>query len=89
MGKIPSVQLQKLVDRIPSRIFEVIKANDGSTKYLIKNLPSYSIVLLIGLVSLSKQNFKTKHKYEYTYKNELKFLRTLNLSVFIPYLSYV
>ena len=31
--KIPSVQLQKLVDRMPSWIFEVIKANSGSTKY--------------------------------------------------------
>ena len=31
--KIPSVQLQKLVDSMPSRIFEVIKANDRSTKY--------------------------------------------------------
>ena len=33
MGKIPSVQLQKLVDCMPSRIFLVIKANGGSTKY--------------------------------------------------------
>ena len=33
MGKIPSVQLQKLVDSMPSRIFEVIKANGGSSKY--------------------------------------------------------
>ena len=31
--KIPSVQLQKLVDSTPSRIFEVIKANSISTKY--------------------------------------------------------
>ena len=31
--KIPSAQLQKLVDSMPSRIFEVIKANGGSTKY--------------------------------------------------------
>ena len=33
MGKIPLVQLQKLVDSMPSRIFEVIKANSESTKY--------------------------------------------------------
>ena len=31
--KIPSVQLQKLIDSMPSQIFEVIKANGGSTKY--------------------------------------------------------
>ena len=30
---IPSVQFQKLVDSMPSRIFEVIKANGRSTKY--------------------------------------------------------
>ena len=61
-GKIPSVQL-KLVDSMPSRIFEFIKANDGSTKYQIKNLPLYSIVLRIGLIFMSKQNFKIKHKW--------------------------
>ena len=33
MGKIPSVQLQKLIDSMPSRIFDVIKANGGYTKY--------------------------------------------------------
>ena len=33
LEKIPSVQLQKLVDSMPSQIFEVIKANSGSTKY--------------------------------------------------------
>ena len=33
MRKIPSVQLQKLIDCMPSRIFEVIKANGGSMKY--------------------------------------------------------
>ena len=32
-GKIPSVQLQKLVDCMPSWIFEFIKASSGSTKY--------------------------------------------------------
>ena len=57
-GKIPSVQLQKLVDSMPSQMFEVIKANSGSTKYWIKNLPLYFIVLLIGLIFMSKQNFK-------------------------------
>ena len=62
MGKIPSFQLQKLVDSMPREIFEVIKVNGGSTKYLIKNLPLYSIILLIGLISMSKQNFKIKHK---------------------------
>ena len=31
--KIPLIQLQKLVDSMPNRIFEVIKANSGSTKY--------------------------------------------------------
>ena len=31
--KIPLVQLQKLFDCMPSRIFEVIKANGRSTKY--------------------------------------------------------
>ena len=31
--KIPSVQLQKLVDSVPSQIFEAIKANVRSTKY--------------------------------------------------------
>ena len=35
--KILSVQLQKLVDSMPSRIFEVIKANGGSTKIRLKN----------------------------------------------------
>ena len=39
MGKIPSVQLQKQVDTMPNQILEVIKANGGSTKYQIKNLP--------------------------------------------------
>ena len=34
--KIPSVQLQKLVDSMPSQIFEVVKANGGSSKYQIK-----------------------------------------------------
>ena len=47
---------------MPSRIFEVIKANGGSTKYWIKNLPLYSIVLFIGLIFMSKENFKIKHK---------------------------
>ena len=61
-GKIPSVQLQKLVDSIPSRILYVIKANGGSTKYQIKNLPLYSIVLLIGLIFMLKQNCRMKHK---------------------------
>ena len=36
MGKISSVQLQKPVDSMPSQIFEIIKANSGSTKYQIK-----------------------------------------------------
>ena len=31
--KMPSVQLQKLFDNMPSQVFEVIKANSGSTKY--------------------------------------------------------
>ena len=31
--KLPSVQLQKLVESVHSWIFEVIKANSGSTKY--------------------------------------------------------
>ena len=31
--KITSVQLQKLVDSMPSRIFEFMKANGGFTKY--------------------------------------------------------
>ena len=35
--KISPVQLQKLADNMSSRIFEVIKANGGSTKHLIKN----------------------------------------------------
>ena len=48
--KISSFQLQKVVDSMPSRIFEVIKANGRSTKYWIKNLPLYSIVLFIGLI---------------------------------------
>ena len=39
--KIPSVQLQKLVDSIPSRIFEVIKANSRSRKYQVKNIYKY------------------------------------------------
>ena len=47
---------------MPSRIFEVIKVNGGSTKYQIKSLPLYSIVLLIGLILMSKRNFKTKHE---------------------------
>ena len=33
--KIPSGQIQKLVDSTPSRIFEVTKANGGFTKYWI------------------------------------------------------
>ena len=37
-GKIPSVQLQKRVDTMPSRILEVINANGGSTKYLKRNV---------------------------------------------------
>ena len=60
--KIPSVQLQKLVDSMPSRIFEVIKANSRSTKYQIKNLTLYFIVLLIDLIFMSKINSKIKHK---------------------------
>ena len=32
-GKIPSVQLQKLVDNMSSRIFEVIKANGESENF--------------------------------------------------------
>ena len=60
--KIPSVKRQKLVDSMPSQIFEVIKVNSGSTKYYIKNLPLYFIVLLIGLIFMSKQNFKIKRK---------------------------
>ena len=66
--KLLSVQLQKLADRMPNQIFEVIKAHGRSTKYQIKNLPSYSIVLLIGLIFMSKQNFKIKHKCKYTEK---------------------
>ena len=58
--KIPSVQLQELVDSMPSQIFEVIKTNRFN-KYSVKNFPLYSIVLLIGLIFMSKQNFKIKH----------------------------
>ena len=36
--KIASVQLQKLVDSKPSRIFKVIKANGGSKKILNKKI---------------------------------------------------
>ena len=61
MGKIPSVQLQKIVDSMRSRSFEVIKANGGSTKYSIKKFPLYSIVLLIGLIVMSKPNLKFKN----------------------------
>ena len=60
--KIHSAQLQKLGNSKPSLIFEVIKANAGSTKYWIKKLPLYSLVLLIGLIFMSKINFKIKHK---------------------------
>ena len=56
--KIPSAQLQKLVDSMPCRIFEVIKANGGSTKYSIKMLPLYSIVLLIDLYLCKKKKKK-------------------------------
>ena len=38
MWKIPSVLLQQLIVRMPSRNFEVINANGGSTKYQIKNV---------------------------------------------------
>ena len=31
--KIPLIQLQKRVDSMPRQIFEVIKANSGSTKH--------------------------------------------------------
>ena len=60
-GKITSVQFQKLVDSMPRQIFDVIKANGESSKYYIKSL-LYSIVLLIGLIFMSKQYFKIKHK---------------------------
>ena len=60
--KIPSVQLQKLVDSMLHWIFEVIKAKCGSTKYLKKTFPLYSIVLFISLIFMSKQNFKIKCK---------------------------
>ena len=33
MEKIPSLQLQKLIESKPSRIFEVIKGNGVFTKY--------------------------------------------------------
>ena len=62
MGKIPSIQFQKLVVWMPSRIFEIIKTTDGSTKYQIKNLLLYSIVLLIGFIFMLKQNFEIKNK---------------------------
>ena len=61
-GKIPSIQLQKLVHGMSSQIFEVIKYNGGSTKYWIKHLHLYSIVLPISLIFMSKQNFKIKQK---------------------------
>ena len=32
-GKIPFVQFQKLVDSMPTQIFEVIQTNDRSTKF--------------------------------------------------------
>ena len=47
---------------MPRLIFKVIKSNSRSTKYQIKNVPLYSIVLLIGLIFMSKENFKNKHK---------------------------
>ena len=36
MGKIRLVQFQKLVDSMPNKIFEVIKAKGESKKYEIK-----------------------------------------------------
>ena len=68
MGKIHLIQLQKLVDSMTSQIFEVIKANGRFTKYQIRTLPLYSIVLFIGLIFTSKQDFKIKDEYLYTYK---------------------
>ena len=62
MGKIPSVQLQKLVDSMPCRSFEIIKVKGGPSKYYIKKLLLCSIVLLIGIIFMPKQNFKIKHK---------------------------
>ena len=62
MGKMPPVQLQKLVHSMLSRILGVIKTKGGSTKYYKKKLPLYCIVMLIGLILMSKQNFIIKHK---------------------------
>ena len=53
MWKILSVQLEKLDDCVPSRIFEVIKANSGSQKYQINNLLLFSIDQLIALIFMS------------------------------------
>ena len=49
MKKNTLIQLQKLVDSMPSQIFKVIKANGESTKYQIKIFPLYTIVLLLVL----------------------------------------
>ena len=52
--KIPLVQLQKLVDSMPSRILEVNKANGGFTKYRRKICLYIQIVMLSSHIFLSK-----------------------------------
>ena len=87
MGKIPSVQLHELVDIMPSWIFEVIKANGGSTKYQIKTFP----FIFCSLILYSCQNKILKLSMNATIhiKTELKFLHISDLIVFMPYLSYI
>ena len=82
--KIHSVQLQKIVDSIPSQIFEVIKANGGSTK-------CFYILLFCSLVLYLCQNkiLKLSINANIHIKKELKFLHILNLIGFMPYLSFI
>ena len=59
-GKIPLVQLQKLV--CLAEFLRLSNLGGEPTKYWFKKLPLYSMVLLIGLIFMSWQNFKIKHK---------------------------
>ena len=77
-----------IVDSMPSRNFEVIKANGGSTKYLKSSL---YILYFCSLVLYLYQNkiLKLSINANIHIKNDLKFLYILSLVVFMSYLSYI
>ena len=85
-GKIPSVQLQKLINSIPSRIFEVVKANGRAKKYQIKNCLYIQQFGSLVLYSCQNKILKLSINANILIRNEIS---SYFKFVFMPYLSYI